>query len=394
MRCGRRAWGLVALLAVSGGCGKKGPPLPPLVRVPAAPGDLKAERRGDTVDVQFTVPAANADGSRPANIQRVDVFALDAAGASAEADVLKAGVRVATVDVKAPRNPNATIDADDPDSDMEPPEGPGLDQGAVTHLRDRLAAAGGPAEAATRTYVIVGITTRGRRGPASKPASVPLGAAPPAVPQPTLTYDETAVTIAWDAVAPDAPDQAAAYHVYDVSSPAPSAAATPGAGGSRPAAAGVPGPAAPVDGRLTTAPVNERTFVDKRIAWNVERCYTVRAVRRIGTLSVEGDAAPVRCVTLVDSFPPAAPTGVTAVASEGAINLIWTASPERDLAGYRVWRAASPSTDLEPLTAAAITETTFTDTVQPGVRYTYAVQAVDTAGNLSALSTRIEETAR
>ena len=57
---------VVVLLCVA--CGKKGPPLPPLVKLPVAPLDLAAERRGSTVDLQFTVPSVNTDGSRPANV--------------------------------------------------------------------------------------------------------------------------------------------------------------------------------------------------------------------------------------------------------------------------------------------------------------------------------------
>ena len=33
------------------GCGKKGAPLPPLVKLPVPPADLAATRRGDTVDL-------------------------------------------------------------------------------------------------------------------------------------------------------------------------------------------------------------------------------------------------------------------------------------------------------------------------------------------------------
>ena len=142
------------------------------------------------------------------------------------------------------------------------------------------------------------------------------------------------------------------------------------------------------------APITETQFVDKRIAWNVERCYTIRAVRRYGELAVEGDPAEKQCVVLKDTFPPAAPTGVTAVATEGSINLIWTPSPEADLAGYRVLRATGPDGELQPVTPDTIKESTFSDRVQPGARYSYAVQAVDTAGNVSAASVRVEETAR
>ena len=38
--------------ALAAGCGKKGPPLPPLVRLPVAPADLSAERRGGIVDLE------------------------------------------------------------------------------------------------------------------------------------------------------------------------------------------------------------------------------------------------------------------------------------------------------------------------------------------------------
>jgi Prokaryotic lipoprotein-attachment site len=58
------------------GCGRKGPPLPPFVRMPVAPGDLAAARRGDTVDIKFVVPSANTDETRPANVERIDVYAL------------------------------------------------------------------------------------------------------------------------------------------------------------------------------------------------------------------------------------------------------------------------------------------------------------------------------
>src|SRR5262249_1412241 len=48
------------------GGGGRGPPLPPLVKLPIAPADITAERRGDHVDLQFTVPSANTDNTRPA----------------------------------------------------------------------------------------------------------------------------------------------------------------------------------------------------------------------------------------------------------------------------------------------------------------------------------------
>lgn len=79
------------------------------------------------------------------------------------------------------------------------------------------------------------------------------------------------------------------------------------------------------------------------------------------------------------------------------ISLIWDANTEPDLAGYIVLRGEAPGDTLQPLTPKPIRETTFRDTtVKPGVRYVYAIVAVDNATppNRSVPSVRVEETAR
>ena len=409
----RRAAALLVAAALAGACGKKGPPLPPLVKLPVAPAEFAAARRGDTVALRFKVPAANTDGTRPANVDRVDVYAFTGPSAVTDAQILKHGVRIGSVPVKRPVDPN---DAETPEESDEPApvEGTGLDQGAVGHAEEALTAEsltpidlskekkrerkdaeafgpllGPPPSVPSRTYVSLGINTHGKKGPLSNRVAVPL-VAPPAPPSaPTIAYDEKEVTLTWspppgaavfDGVLPSHPIGGSApalgYYVYEL----PSSTAAPGG------AAGAT--------RLTTSPVDATSYVDARIAWGVERCYAVRAVETIGPLSVESAAAPSACQTFVDTFPPAAPTGLTAVASQGAISLIWQANAESDLAGYVVLRGVAPSTELTPMMTAPIEDTTFRDTVRPGVRYVYAVRAVDKAGNLSPLSNRVEETAR
>jgi len=64
----------VLILAVTAGCGKKGPPLPPIVRVPAAVSQLTARRVGDDVILNLALPAQNVDQSTPVNLARVDVY--------------------------------------------------------------------------------------------------------------------------------------------------------------------------------------------------------------------------------------------------------------------------------------------------------------------------------
>jgi fibronectin type 3 domain-containing protein len=145
---------------------------------------------------------------------------------------------------------------------------------------------------------------------------------------------------------------------------------------------------------LTAAPVAETSYTDPRIAWGEERCYVVRAVERVAALSVESEAQTPRCITLVDTFPPAAPKDLKAVSTEGVISLIWEASPESDLAGYIILRAQAPAEPTTAVVSAPVLETSFNDAVQAGIRFVYAVRAVDRAGNASPPSNRVEEAAR
>ena len=138
-------------------------------------------------------------------------------------------------------------------------------------------------------------------------------------------------------------------------------------------------------------------FTDPRIEFGQRRCYIVRTVRVAGAIVVESAASAPVCLTLTDTFPPAAPTSLVSVPSEGAISLIWEPNTEKDLAGYIVLRGEAPDETLTPLTPVPIHETTYRDaTVKAGVTYVYAVQAVDTAPapNISAPSDKASEVAR
>jgi hypothetical protein len=404
---------LVVAALISVNCGKSGPPLPPLVKLPVAPPDLVAARRGDTVGVSFTVPAANTDGTRPANVASADVYAITAPVAGpplSDANLLKFGTKIGTVAVKAPRDPNLTADADDPSDEVDAPEGPGLDQGAVARVNEPLKGdmltpavvppdkhspapvaprsdaplLGPPSAVPVRTYVAFGTSTRGRKGPLSKRVNVPLVPPPPSPSGAAINYDETTISLTWSPVAvpgtaPDtdllpsrtigAPRPAMTYHVYDATNPDAAV-------------------------KLTTAPLDVPKYSDTRIVWGQKRCYTIVAAETIDGATIESEAPPPTCKTLVDTFPPAPPKDLKAISSEGAINLIWEPNADKDLAGYIVLRGVEPAPTLQPITPAPIVEPSFKDNVQPGIAYVYAVRAVDRAGNASEPSARVVETAR
>lgn len=348
---------LLATAAVVSACGKKGPPLPPLVLLPNPPGEVAAVRRGDRVDLSFVVPRANTDRSTPADLERIDVYAWTVPGAVNGDEVIRRGTRIASVAVNVPRDP------DEPEPKTPAPKGNGVEQGATASVSDTLSAGFDPS--AYRAYVAVGVSARGRRGALPRTVAVPLVPPPAAPALPAVTYTETSIAVTWTAVA--AGETPLAYSVYRT----------------------VPAPVA-----LTPAPIADTTVAETGFEWEQERCYEVRAVATIESVRIESAASPARCVTPRDTFAPARPDGLVGVGSEGAVSLIWTANAEADLAGYLVLRAVAPATQLEPITAAPITDTNFRDTVAGGSRVTYAVQAVDKAGNRSAASAPITESAR
>jgi hypothetical protein len=327
--------------------------------------------------VSVTVPSSNSDGTRPADIERLDVYAFTGPATASDDEIVRWGQLIASVAVKAPADPDDTIAPDDPDADLEPLVGSGLDQGVVAHVRDELTGIASASEDTVRTYVTVGISTRGRRGLMSPRVVVPLTPAPAAPERPAVTYNASAINVAWTpapaSAAPAEEPLVNGYFVYEV---------PPGAA---PLAKGT---------LLTPAPVAQPPFADTRIEWGVERCYSVSAVEARGNAIVESEASAPTCVRLTDSFPPPVPTGLVAVPSATAVNLSWVASPADDLAGYIVLRREQAATAFTPVTNEPIQETTYRDSPPTGTVYVYSVQAVDTSGNVSGNAEPVEAAAR
>jgi hypothetical protein len=469
---------LLLLPLASVACGKKGPPLAPLRPVPARVEDLNARRLGNDVFLQFTIPARNADNSAPADLVRMEAYAItgnpeDPAGRPLDpTEFLKYATTVATIEVEPPPPPAP----EDGPAPPPPPPDPRPAQGERVTLLEALTPAASvpfvhpkrtdpPAASSgtevlpfdnarlapplvpkiedplSRVYVLVGRSRRRDASPLSARLRVPLTALPDAPAAPAVRYDESRLYLTW---VPPASARRVVQEPVPVASPlppaappvppAPPAAAAPAppaadASAAPPAAPALPPavPLAPLPGRpvfpgaiphtynvyeysapasgqvltmptpLHPQPLESASYEDPRIAYGVERCYVVRTVEVHDTVSVESAPSPPTCVTPRDTFPPAAPRNLAAVGSEGAVNLIWEPNTEPDFAGYLVLRGEAPGDKLQALTPAPIRETTFRDaTAQRGVRYVYAVVAVDTATpqNVSVESNRVEETAR
>ena len=424
-------------------CGMRGAPLPPLVIVPAQITDFTAERLGDEVYLQLTIPNANADRSEPADLERVEVYALttqpseDQPRLSAD-DWLEMATLIATLEVEPV----------EPDDESGTEEQPRYAQGAEVTLIEVLTAENQvpieleedepedeelPAEAdatlpagpllapplpqpARRTYLARAISTRGRESRPSRRVPIPLSAAPDPPGAPTVTYTADSISIIWtppptarlpveqqiDGALPSTtllPLQTPSrYDVYDLSPPPPD----PEEESLDEEDTVEPEPTGGVEMPLAAngAPLAVLFYSAAAPMFDVERCFAVRTVDEADPtdeLLIRSPSSETTCVMLIDTFPPSAPTGLVAVAAEGAVSLTWVESAGDDVSGYLVLRGDPSGETLDPLIMDPITVTNFRDTtVEAGQRYAYAVQAIDgaTPPNVSSPSVRVVEQAR
>ncbi len=435
---------------VVAGCGQKGPPLAPFVRVPAAVANVTGQRVGSDVYLSFPVPATNVDGQQPVDIGALEVYAVTSTRPPATEQQRDVAALVATVPVR-PIVPELPVPADgSPPPPLPLP--PGVDRGTTVVVREALSSeafvpvelpadareraveeagrddegyvpigplvAPAPTQLPRRHYFVVGVSPRGRRSVPSTPVSVPLESVASAPGAPKVDYTETQMTITWT------PPTDARTSTFLMPPPAPKPPANASPATVKPA----PAPLAPLTARslgfsteattynvyevsgnvsagdpyaitlpapLAAAPLAVHEYVVPRVAFGVERCFEVRPVDKVGEATVIGPASPRTCVTPIDTFAPAAPRSLAAIAGAGSINLIWDANTEKDVTGYLVLRAVAPSEILQPITPTPVAAATYRDdTVTAGARYVYSVVAVDSAGNRSAESNRVEETAR
>jgi predicted small lipoprotein YifL len=533
------AYACVLAALVTTACGKKGPPLAPYAKAPAAPAETTARRVGNRVEIRFTVPAGDLDGQRPAHLDRIEVWALTGQ-VSDPILFLKYATLVGTVPVRRPPPPPPDVKEGEPPPPPPPPSTePGLDQGQPgvvveeltpemlvpvvvpeiekqkareEALRLQLLAEQEPPRLTPpdlgtplpppvmRYYVVLG-RNGGRKGALTLRLPVALRPAPPAPLPPSSAVAENYIELSWteppglptpvhtgtapprvtaaaatarragaqtqpgpgaegpgaaprapgdddedevaepDAAAPptELAEAPAVAPPAEAPAPAPQTPATPVSGevaapGAAAAAApegvptllnsrsltgfpsatvgysiyevappsqATPAPLQPGEvpafpRRVTPSPVVAGTWRDAKVEFGAVRCYVIRTVVTVGS-AVESEPSPAVCISPTDTFPPKAPSALAAVASQGAISLIWDANTEPDLAGYIVLRGSASGATMRPLMAKPIKETTFRDTtVRPNARYVYVVVAVDTATppNISAQSNRVEETAR
>lgn len=127
---------------------------------------------------------------------------------------------------------------------------------------------------------------------------------------------------------------------------------------------------------------------DRRFQFGQTYVYKVRAVfTQDGYTAMTADSEPVE-VTPREIFPPPPPTGLTAVYTGKAVELIWKPEIEPNLAGYNVYRL-EPGKPAERLNPQLLRTPAFTDrAITQATRTIYWVTAVDGVQNESQPSAR------
>jgi hypothetical protein len=134
------------------------------------------------------------------------------------------------------------------------------------------------------------------------------------------------------------------------------------------------------------------TYIDTTTAASTQYAYTVIALDAANNASSPSNTATITTPAIPDTAAPTAPASFAAKpASSYQVNLSWLASTDTGgsgLKGYYIYRNGIK------LNTTPLATTSYGDaTASPNTTYTYAVQAVDGAGNVSALASSTAKTA-
>jgi hypothetical protein len=340
-------------------CGKRRPPQPPVERVPQRTELLSGVQRGNQVILSWPAPLRNAPPGSVQSISRIDIYRL--------AETPEAPLPL-TEDEFASRS--TLIGSVTTESIQQSVD-------TITYT-DTLELAGQP----TRLrYALRYVNASGQRASFSnflliEPAAVI--ALPPTLLAPA-EETESAVTIRWQPpktnIDGSTPVNLLGYNVYRVSPSQTEVGQVP----------------------LNNALVSTPFYADKDFKFGEQYNYIVRSVSLgTGGAQVESLNSNALVVSPRDIYPPSAPESVRVAPGPGRIALFFPANPERDVAGYNIYRSTDPQMPREQwtkLNTALLTRNTFQDeTVEAGKKYYYYVTATDTAGNESAPSDLVSET--
>jgi hypothetical protein len=394
----------LSLVAALPGCGHRGDPLPPLRHTPPGLAEFRLAQRGNALEVTLLAPAASVDGIA---YERVVVEILYAEG---EKDLEKAGSRrellafarqrvVETLPLPAPGTiaraaARGLVGREKGQRTLTMALVVQPEIAAPSELRARLVAGGVrldwsgdepvPVEAAVKPPAPLGIP--------------PASGTPPGAPRPGPPGTPPAASAAPESRRPELEPRSPAAQAPMATPPTSAGAQASTGPGAKPTVVEVRKAGFFLYRRLGTEsyrlplaqqPLAERRTTDATAPEGAIACYVVRAAASVDPL-VESAASNEACVEVRDIEPPATPGGLAVLPRDGGLEVLWTPSPESDLAGYRVYREA-PGEPRRKLADVEAGRSAWLDaSARGGVVYQYTVTAIDRAGNESPEAPKTE----
>ena len=348
---------LALLLA---GCGQTGTPQAPSLQLPTPVSDLTADRVDDRVTLAWTMPRRTTDKLPLKGLQPVQICRRTGDGACLT-------VGTVSYEIGKPASHDDTLPAD------------------LTGGSPQLLA-----------YSVDVLSLHGRSAGASNIAYTAAGSAPPAFIHASGEVTAKGVVLQWQPASLTGTDHKVNIERTLLSAPAPPKpdAKTPLGGSGQSLAKQQTLVVRLPPGADPGKALDPDAAFDQRYSYRISRVTTISIGGR--SIDIAGPSSAEILVDTKDLFPPAAPTGLAAVAAsdEGAIDLSWAPNTETDLAGYAVYRS-EPGGEPVRISRAGkpIDSPAFRDpTAQPGREYTYTVTAIDRDGNQSVRSTEVKET--
>jgi fibronectin type 3 domain-containing protein len=138
---------------------------------------------------------------------------------------------------------------------------------------------------------------------------------------------------------------------------------------------------------VSVGQTTETSWTDRSTRYGTIYEYTVQAAVPAGSSTAESELSEAAAITPQDRFPPDVPAGLNALAGLGAIELTWDRVPEEGVV-YRLYRMAEAG-ELVRIESSLDVVAYSDRKVTAGVRYSYAVSAVDGLGNESEKSATV-----
>ena len=139
-------------------------------------------------------------------------------------------------------------------------------------------------------------------------------------------------------------------------------------------------------GLIATVGKDVTSYQDNSVISGQSYLYSIRSYNSVQESNYS--LAAVISYVLIDTTPPASPSGLNASASTTVVTLSWQSNPEADLAGYNIYRKVDGESVFSKANGALRTSTYYQDTsLGASTNYQYRITAVDTSGNESSPST-------